>query len=83
MRYLKTFESIFDRFKVGDIITCNRAGDYRFLKNGDTYLVTSSDFDLIKVDNYDVDLNRTRFRLATPEEIEEYKLEKDSKNYNL
>lgn len=83
MKHIKTFESIFDRFKVGDIIICIRAGEYTFLKNGNAYLVTSSDLDLIKVDNYDIELNRTRFRLATPEEIEEYKLEKDSKNYNL
>lgn len=85
MKYIKTYESWFtdDRFKVGDIITCLRYNSFVFLNKNQSYIVTDVDGDLVKVDNYDEFLNRTRFRLATPEEAEEYELKNDMNKYNL
>lgn len=46
-------------------------------------MVTKSELDFIQVNNKDHDLNRTRFRLATPDEIEEYKLNQNISKYNV
>lgn len=87
MKNIKTFEDIFGRFKVGDIVTCIRDGNFLYLKMNDTYIVTSSDFDLIEVSDYNGrsinSLNRTRFRLATPEEIDEFELKTSQNKFNL
>lgn len=86
MIHLKQYEHYFndERFKVGDIITCLRGQGCSYLiNNGQSYIVTYVDGDLIKVDNRDEVLNRTRFRLATPEEAEEFKLKADMNKYNL
>lgn len=85
MKYIKTYEGWFtdDRFKVGDIITCIRYNSVGFLSKNKSYIVTDVDGDLVKVDNYDEFLNRTRFRLATPDEAEEFKLKADINKYNL
>ena len=85
MKYIKTYEGWFteDRFKVGDIITCIRYNSFAFLNKNKSYIVTDVDGDLVKVDNHDEVLNRTRFRLATPEEIEKYKFNNDINKFNL
>ena len=87
MKYIKKYENISERFKVGDYVTCLRAENFFYLKKNNTYMVTSTDYDLITVTDgigHTIDsLNRTRFRLATPEEIEKFTLNNDINKYNL
>ena len=91
MIYIKLYEHWMsqgkDKFKIGDIITCLRDNSFTYLKNGNSYIVTEVMGDLIEVTNYNKSfyevLNRTRFRLATPEEIQKFNYKKDINKYNL
>lgn len=89
MKYIKTYEKVKSIFKNGDFVYCLDAINMERLSNGKIYKVD----DVLIKSNNDVVIrleelmnryyNSKRFRLATTEEIEQYKLEKDANKYSL
>ena len=88
MKYIKTFENIKD-FKIGDYVVCiDDSSEYNSnLKNNNIFEIEdiqkdyrTRQFKLIGVNTY---WSENRFRLATPEEIEDYEIKNTAKKYNL
>ena len=83
MKYLKRFETN-SRFNVGDYVKCVMGTNK--LKSGKIYKVSGISgiqyIDIFIGNNTESYFSR-RFVLATPDEIEQYKLEQNSNKYNL
>jgi hypothetical protein len=91
MKYIKKFENI-KNAKIDDYVICiDNWGATNDLNKGYTYQIkdiSSSNIThniAFKFDdtNPKSSWNSNRFRLATPEEIDEYQMKKSTKKYNL
>ena len=85
MKHLKQFENN-NHFKIGDYVKCVKPEPSFFLKYNKIYIVTDNTYysNEISVEgNSDGSYHEDKFKLATPQEIEQYEIEKTSDKYNL
>jgi len=93
MKHLKSFENV--NFKPGDYVKCIDDTNNKLLTIDNVYLIdTIKEYGTIKkygtddnmyiyFKNYTPGFFAYRFTLATPKEIEQYKLEQNINNYSL
>ena len=95
MKYIKTYEDYkyIDNIKIDDYIVLLNADNYDVrhgFYDGEIYTISrildnesnESPYSIKNTDNITW-LKRQQFRLATPEEIEQYKLEQLGNKYNI